>query len=155
MAIDMVGATLAASKLTSSPGAAAKMKGLGVCLPMVSFKAMWINQITGTYHLIFGQGLHVDFPTRLEVQKCVQLAIATHNHTGNLGFPTSPGAGQVLEPLYVKDETMYSKMTRTPPMASQAVSGAVTDEDPPEKPGSPTQVFVRAKSSVKSFGYGV
>lgn len=155
MAIDIVGASMSASKLIASPAAAARLKGMGVCLPMISQKAMWQTQITGCYDLIYGQGLHLDFPTRLEVQKAIQMGYTMHTHNGNLGYPTGPGMGMGAMPIYVKDEMMYPKLTRTPPVASQASGALATDEEPPETPGPMTQVFVRSKSPVKVIGYGV
>ena len=155
MAIDTVGATLSATKLMASPAASARLTGMGVCLPMVSMKAMWQTQITGCYDLIYGQGLHLDFPTRQEVQQAIQMGYTMHTHEGNLGYPTSPGFGMGPMPIYIKDEMMYAKLTRTPPMASQATGALPTDEEPPETPGAPTQVFVRSKSAVQGIGYGV
>lgn len=153
MAIDPVGAAMAASKLVGP--AAANLTGMGVCLPNVTAKAAWITQVTGAYDLIYGQGLHMDFPTRLEVQKAIQQGYTMHTHNGNLGFPTGPGTGMGPLPIYQKDEIPYSKLTRMPPPPVTPSAGLPTDQDVPETPGAATVIFVRSKTPLKAIGYGL
>jgi hypothetical protein len=86
MLTNLVDAALVATKLAIAPET-----GLTSCLPMLVLKSDWVNvQIVGTYDLIY-PWLHIDFPTRLEVQ--AELQVTMNDHTQNMwhnGIASSP-----------------------------------------------------------------
>ena len=76
-------------------------------LPMISSKATRKTQSTGAYDLIFPD-LHIDFPSRAEVQVCIDAAFKLHHSTiPHAGlFSSTGGATLVVPPTPIPRESM-------------------------------------------------
>ena len=124
MVTNLADAALVAARLALDP-----TNGLEGCLPMLVPKSMWeVNQIIGTYDLIY-PWMHIDYPTRLEVQKEIQNTM--NNHVGSFGHN---GVGD-------------STTSQAPPVPPA--------EFIPNETLAGETLYVRASSPVNAVGYGV